>query len=58
MEKSLTYRRDKQQPPETAVLQVTQISVEVIGRQEKSRNSDEQGCGRLLEDTYNKLRRV
>ena len=46
------------QPPEAAVLQKTQIHVEVTGRREKNRNSDKQRFSRLAEDAYNRARRV
>jgi hypothetical protein len=58
VEKSLTYRRNKRQPPEAAVLQETQIPVQVTGRREKCQNSDKQEFGRLAEDAYNRARRI
>jgi len=58
VEKSLTYRRNKRQPPEAAVLQEKQVPVEVTWRREKSQNSDKQRFGRQAQEPYNRARRV
>jgi hypothetical protein len=48
------YRRNKRQPYETAVLQETQIPMEVTGTPEKSQNSDKQRFSRLAEHACNR----
>jgi len=58
VEKSLTYRRNKRQPPEAALLQEKQDPVEVTWRREKSQNSVKQGFGRQAQEPYNRARRV
>ena len=58
VEKSLTYRRNKRQPPEAVVLQEKQVPVEVTWRREKSQNSDKQGFGRQAQEPYNRERTV